>query len=136
MTQQVSDFVLAPLRKWGVHRVLGYPGDGINSFPGAFDPADGDPLWHAPGTGVAPLWHAPGTALAPVWHVPGLLRRTARSLLRRPDRPGHSDDVRAVVVGELLAVPRCVRALPRSELLAARRAATFPLEIRAGPVCA
>ena len=43
MGQQVSDYVLERLTTWGVHRVFGYPGDGINGFLGAFDRADGDP---------------------------------------------------------------------------------------------
>ena len=43
MGELVADFVLERLREWGVHRVFGYPGDGINGFLGAFDRADGDP---------------------------------------------------------------------------------------------
>src|SRR5438552_11311299 len=43
MAEHVSDFVLKRLREWGIHRIYGYPGDGINGFPGALDPADGDP---------------------------------------------------------------------------------------------
>src|SRR5947207_11682010 len=43
MAQLVADYVLGRLREWGVHRVFGYPGDGINAFLGAFDRADGDP---------------------------------------------------------------------------------------------
>jgi pyruvate dehydrogenase (quinone) len=43
MSELVVDFVLERLREWGVHRVYGYPGDGINGFLGAFDRADGDP---------------------------------------------------------------------------------------------
>src|SRR3954468_23253474 len=43
MAELVADFVLARLREWGVHRVFGYPGDGINGFLGAFDRAEGDP---------------------------------------------------------------------------------------------
>jgi pyruvate dehydrogenase (quinone) len=39
----VADFVLQRLREWGVHRVYGYPGDGINGMLGAFDRAEGDP---------------------------------------------------------------------------------------------
>ena len=39
----VADFVLSRLREWGVHRIFGYPGDGINGFLGAFDRAEGDP---------------------------------------------------------------------------------------------
>ncbi|MGE5289829.1 MAG: thiamine pyrophosphate-requiring protein [Micromonosporaceae bacterium] len=40
---QVTDYVLGRLRDWGIHRVYGYPGDGINGFLGAFDRASGDP---------------------------------------------------------------------------------------------
>jgi pyruvate dehydrogenase (quinone) len=43
MTELVTDFVLERLREWGVHRVYGYPGDGINGFLGSFERADGDP---------------------------------------------------------------------------------------------
>ena len=43
MAQQVSDYVLERLTEWGVHRIFGYPGDGINAFLGAFDRAEGDP---------------------------------------------------------------------------------------------
>ena len=43
MGQHVADYVLERLRNWGVHRVYGYPGDGINGFLGAFDRAGGDP---------------------------------------------------------------------------------------------
>ncbi|MFL5934886.1 MAG: thiamine pyrophosphate-binding protein, partial [Gaiellaceae bacterium] len=39
----VADFVLKRLTEWGVHRIYGYPGDGINGFLGALDRADGDP---------------------------------------------------------------------------------------------
>src|SRR5436189_2621037 len=43
MAQHVADFVLSRLKEWGVHRVFGYPGDGINAFLGAFDRAEGGP---------------------------------------------------------------------------------------------
>src|SRR5919205_1397160 len=43
MAQLVSDFMLERLTKWGIHRIYGYPGDGINAFLGAFDRAGGDP---------------------------------------------------------------------------------------------
>src|SRR5215204_1132883 len=39
----VADFVLNRLREWGVHRIYGYPGDGINGFLGALDRAEDDP---------------------------------------------------------------------------------------------
>ncbi|MGQ5637558.1 MULTISPECIES: thiamine pyrophosphate-requiring protein [unclassified Streptomyces] len=40
---QVADFVLQRLTEWGVKRVYGYPGDGINGLLGAFDRAQGEP---------------------------------------------------------------------------------------------
>src|SRR5919109_3943742 len=43
MAETVADYVLKRLTEWGVHRVYGYPGDGINAFLGAFDRAGGDP---------------------------------------------------------------------------------------------
>ncbi|HEX3686217.1 MAG TPA: thiamine pyrophosphate-binding protein, partial [Gaiellaceae bacterium] len=43
MPELVADFTLKRLREWGVHRIYGYPGDGINAFLGAFDRAGGDP---------------------------------------------------------------------------------------------
>jgi pyruvate dehydrogenase (quinone) len=39
----VADFTLNRLREWGIHRIFGYPGDGINGFLGALDRADHDP---------------------------------------------------------------------------------------------
>jgi pyruvate dehydrogenase (quinone) len=43
VAERVADYILQRLTKWGVHRVYGYPGDGINAFLGAFDRAGGDP---------------------------------------------------------------------------------------------
>ncbi|QKG22331.1 thiamine pyrophosphate-requiring protein [Actinomadura verrucosospora] len=43
MGQQVADYVLERLREWGIDRVYGYPGDGINGMLGAFDRAKGHP---------------------------------------------------------------------------------------------
>ena len=43
MSKLVGDFILERLREWGVHRIYGYPGDGINALLGALDRADGDP---------------------------------------------------------------------------------------------
>ncbi|WP_216216760.1 thiamine pyrophosphate-requiring protein [Amycolatopsis aidingensis] len=40
---QVADYIVGRVREWGVHRVYGYPGDGINGLLGAFDRAEGDP---------------------------------------------------------------------------------------------
>ncbi|MCA6096601.1 thiamine pyrophosphate-requiring protein [Streptomyces sp. SCA3-4] len=43
MSEQVSDYVLARLREWGVERVFGYPGDGINGLLAAWGRADNQP---------------------------------------------------------------------------------------------
>jgi pyruvate dehydrogenase (quinone) len=39
MAQTVADFILARLTEWHVHRIYGYPGDGINGLLGALDRA-------------------------------------------------------------------------------------------------
>ncbi|MFW6202086.1 MAG: thiamine pyrophosphate-requiring protein [Gemmatimonadota bacterium] len=39
MATHVSDFVLHRLHAWGIRRIYGYPGDGINGFLGALDRA-------------------------------------------------------------------------------------------------
>jgi pyruvate dehydrogenase (quinone) len=39
----VADYVLNRLSEWGIHRIYGYPGDGINGFLGAFDRVAPDP---------------------------------------------------------------------------------------------
>jgi len=39
MSKQVSDFIVGRLAAWGVKRVYGYPGDGINGVMGALDRA-------------------------------------------------------------------------------------------------
>lgn len=43
MADNISDFLLERLRDWGVHRIYGYPGDGINGIMGALARAGGDP---------------------------------------------------------------------------------------------
>ncbi len=40
MAQTVSDFVIHRLHEWGVHRIFGYPGDGINGLMGALRDAE------------------------------------------------------------------------------------------------
>jgi len=39
MAQNVGDFLIERLRAWGVRRIYGYPGDGINGILGALDRA-------------------------------------------------------------------------------------------------
>ncbi|MEX0779039.1 MAG: thiamine pyrophosphate-requiring protein [Balneolales bacterium] len=41
MSQTVSDFLITRISDWGVNRVFGYPGDGINGITGALNRADG-----------------------------------------------------------------------------------------------
>jgi len=41
MSQQVADYLLERLSEWGVRRVFGYPGDGINAILGALERQDG-----------------------------------------------------------------------------------------------
>lgn len=41
----VAQFMLERLREWGIHRIYGYAGDGINSFLGAFEEVGGDPFF-------------------------------------------------------------------------------------------
>ncbi|MEX2980527.1 thiamine pyrophosphate-requiring protein [Streptomyces sp. C36] len=43
MSEQVSDRILARLREWGVERVFGYPGDGINGLLTAWGRAEDRP---------------------------------------------------------------------------------------------
>jgi pyruvate dehydrogenase (quinone) len=40
---EVSDYTLRRLFEWGIKRIYGYPGDGINGFLGAFNRAKGEP---------------------------------------------------------------------------------------------
>lgn len=40
MAETVGDFLLKRLSEWGVHRIYGYPGDGINGIVGAFGRRD------------------------------------------------------------------------------------------------
>src|SRR6266852_5628978 len=41
MAETTSDFLVRRLSEWGVRRVYGYPGDGINGVMGALDRANG-----------------------------------------------------------------------------------------------
>jgi pyruvate dehydrogenase (quinone) len=43
VSENVADFLLQRLRDWGIRRVYGYPGDGINAIIGAFRRAGNDP---------------------------------------------------------------------------------------------
>ncbi|MGQ0815002.1 MAG: thiamine pyrophosphate-requiring protein [Gemmatimonadota bacterium] len=43
MAVSVADFLIERLKQWGVHRIYGYPGDGINGIMGALQRSNGDP---------------------------------------------------------------------------------------------
>src|ERR671935_723215 len=40
MGQNVAEFILSRLNEWGVDKIYGYPGDGINGLLGAFHKVD------------------------------------------------------------------------------------------------
>ena len=44
MARTVGDFILARLRQWGVRRIFGYPGDGINGLLSALGRAGDDAI--------------------------------------------------------------------------------------------
>jgi pyruvate dehydrogenase (quinone) len=44
MSETSADFLLQRLKTWGVKRIYGYPGDGINGIMGAFERAEGKDL--------------------------------------------------------------------------------------------
>src|SRR5438477_7739738 len=41
MTETASDFLIRRINEWGLKRIYGYPGDGINGIMGALDRANG-----------------------------------------------------------------------------------------------
>ncbi len=41
----VAAYMLERLQEWGVHRIFGFPGDGINGFLGAFEEVGEDPFF-------------------------------------------------------------------------------------------
>src|ERR671937_825036 len=41
MTETASDFLIKRINEWGLKRIYGYPGDGINGIIGALDRANG-----------------------------------------------------------------------------------------------
>src|SRR4051812_34214931 len=43
MSQTVSDFIVQRLREWGINRIYGYPGDGINGVMAALRQAEDRP---------------------------------------------------------------------------------------------
>src|SRR3954464_1645282 len=45
MPETVSDFLVGRLKAWGVQRLYGYSGDGINGILGALDRAGNDPVF-------------------------------------------------------------------------------------------
>src|SRR5690606_41129782 len=60
--QTVSDFMVARLRQWGVARIFGYPGDGINGLLGALQRA-------SPGMAFVQVRHEEQAALMACAHA-------------------------------------------------------------------
>ena len=47
MSETVGDFLVDRLHAWGVRRIFGYPGDGINGVFGALNRAEGKDRVHS-----------------------------------------------------------------------------------------
>ena len=120
MAELVGDFLLKRLREWGINRIYGYPGDGINGILGAVNRADSDPSssrcamrrwrrsWRAatrsspanracasPRPGPVPSTCStgsttPSSTTSPWWPSSASRRRGARRLLPAGDRPGRA----------------------------------------------
>jgi hypothetical protein len=57
MADTVGDFVLMRLAQWGVQRIFGYPGDGINGVITAFERDLRDPAQRFSGASSRPDRH-------------------------------------------------------------------------------
>jgi pyruvate dehydrogenase (quinone) len=68
MARLVADAIVERLRDWGVQRVFGYAGDGIDPLLAALRRAGGDPEYvgarHEEGAALMATGHA---KLAPTW---------------------------------------------------------------------
>ena len=53
MSETVSDFLVRRLKEWGVQRLYGYPGDGINGILGALNRAAAVAMRDGPAAGLA-----------------------------------------------------------------------------------
>ena len=67
MGDTVSDFLLRRLHAWGVRRIFGYPGEGINGIMGALDRAPKGLAELQRDMAAIVLSHNPDTADLPVW---------------------------------------------------------------------
>lgn len=65
MARDVSDFIIDRMIEWGIHRIYGYPGDGIGGFFGALEKAEKD---EKPFTLIRPT-HEEEAALMAVAHA-------------------------------------------------------------------
>jgi pyruvate dehydrogenase (quinone) len=80
MGQLVADALVARLREWGVHRIFGYAGDGIDPLLGVLRRAGGDPAYvgarHEEGAAFTATGHAKftgGVGCCAATHGPGAI---------------------------------------------------------------
>nr|WKF55638.1 Pyruvate oxidase [Paraburkholderia busanensis] len=55
MSQTVGDFIIERLHAWGVRRIYGYPGDGINGVFGVLNRAPSDAKKSKSGNPIQPI---------------------------------------------------------------------------------
>ena len=54
MSENVADFILSRLKEWGIERIYGFPGDGINGLVGAIHSHHQPKAARAPGLHTGP----------------------------------------------------------------------------------
>ncbi len=103
MSKTVGDFLVERLHAWGVRRIFGYPGDGINGVFGALNRADGlidfiqvrhEEMAAFMASAYAKFTGDQGVRMATSWpgasHLTTGLANSARQVLA-PDIFGHKD---------------------------------------------
>src|ERR671921_806510 len=81
MAQTVADYVLARLREWGVEKVFGYAGDGINGLLAAWGRADDQPMFVQARHEEMAAFEAVGDAKLDHVPVVAIVGQTARSAM-------------------------------------------------------
>ena len=80
MGQNVGEFILGRLNEWGVDKIYGYPGDGINGLLGAFHKVEKPEFIQVRHEEIA-AFAAPRTPSSPaMWACAWPLRGLGRSI--------------------------------------------------------